>query len=57
MTVVGGILVSGDHDGKIFSWTKDAAPQAEVFRGEAHPTTVTHITSFNGVVYSASTDG
>jgi hypothetical protein len=55
-----GVLVSGDQDGKIFSWsTTDPVPQAELIRGTGHKLeqSISILTSYQDIVYSATSDG
>jgi hypothetical protein len=57
LTNANGTLISSDQDGKIFSWSKDAAPQAENFSGEGHASNVILLTANGETVFSASVDG
>ena len=52
-----GNLISGDQDGKIFSWGTTEELRARLFEGEGHSTVISHLVSFENLVFSGSVDG
>jgi WD40 repeat protein len=49
-------IISGDTDGKIFSWSLDTL-KASPIEGPSHPTTITSIHTDGSHFYSVSVDG
>lgn len=58
MTNVNGVIVSGDSKGKVYSWNKEAVPQAHVVEGDStHPNGINFLDNINGFLVSSSSDG